>query len=1146
MLHKLMLILSAVFLGTFVAHASKLIIPKDGLGVNKRGGKGVVLTYENAPDGSRAVKAEFLGDKFANVVFLPAELKKQCKSWPDKFSGLSGYFWGNGKYARMRIVFLTESGQFSTTIKLNHKGWKKIYIHSLLNRKNRSAVLVPNSIRLIFFTIYKKESREAGFGALTWEKPGQVLTKAEYGRVSTIRPCATAPVLDGNLDDPAWKALPATELKSCAGGRGNLPSRVTWMKTTYDKDNFYLAARCSFKKGVKLKATYKDHDSRSLYKEEDVEVFLYPGVDPRLYYQFILSPINTRSEAANIFNQIEDRVCWKRDWNGKWVSKTKIYDDHWDVEIAIPWKTIGASVPPEIAQFQFMRSDRTGKKTEHPLWSPVRSRPWHGFGLLQLLAEKQPLLNVNIQKLKRLDSGEIEIDGLVSGDAPLDKTKFKVFFSDPHQPTQAFEKTIDVKSKKGSFNFKIKPRALVNGFHQIVVLALSGAPGKPAGCNMFPFSQTILGNVAFEDPVLLPVPKECKWGKDKFTPLSTDFISIPSNASARTLKTAKYLAKKLYGLFGIRFEVKKGDNGRIKLSVNEKEVASKTIKSKEAYCLSVDSKGMTITGEGEAGLYYGVRTLLQLTSSPKFPEKTIHSVKIKDWPTFSNRIYHAFFSSMGKKVGKMTKGYELAQMKDMIERYLAGSKYNTMPITFSGTNVNLPSFPKLHSPSKFTAKDIRELADFAREHFVMPVPSITWGSHCPLAKCFTDLKDKDPRNRSHIDFAHPTKHEITKKLINDLVEAFGKPLKYFHTRNDELWKRMTKDDFMYKGKSRQDWFYEHLMQEHEIITAHGLRMVMFSDMIEPKHNGGGPLFLSKVADRLPRDIIISSWSVQPVEFAKKGFDTWREDNGFTADYRTVASSTKGFGTLGYNNVDTLFNFSDNNRWLFYSWHTSIQAANYAWNRNEKGSLPMPDWTMRYMPNLMGTYSRESNPEASGIFVPVSLESDQKLRKKYSLSGKKKVGNIPMTLGAVMVTPNKPLRLTLKKEQKLASVFVLDNVTRGDGEAIKRLKKLSRQAIPNGLIIGYYRMLYADGSQSERPVRLGRTISFVSGINARSRFIKEARAVYPIKPDFSQGLTQFEWINPKPAKTVKEIEIVSLNKDAPILFAGITLQKAKTK
>lgn len=1144
MLRLIKLVIVIFIASSLNLHSSEISIPKEGWGINRGGGKGAQLAFDKTPAGGVALKVKALDEKNSTVVFPVEELRKQRKNWPDTFSGLSGYFWGTGKYTNVQIIFFTEEGKFSASVKYDHVGWKKKYISILLNRHDRNAKFSPSSVQKIIFRSYiKNESKEIGFGDLTWEEAGQVLRKASYGRTGVTRKCTAAPVIDGNLQDMGWESVPGITLKNCAGGRGNLPSRNTWFKTCFDNKYFYLSASCFFEKGTKLKCNYKDHDSRNLYKEESIEIFIYPDIDPRLYYHFILSPTNVKAEAANVFDQIDDRIRRQSEWNGKWLSGTKIYDDHWDVEVAIPWETLDSKDVPGIVQFQFMRTDNTGKTKEHPLWSPVRSRPWHGFGTLALLDKEQAILNIDFQQLKRRDNGEFEIEGSVNSSQRSGKVDFEIFFSDPYQPTQKFMHSIELVGEKTPFSTIIKPRALVNGFHQVVIFGKGENHNMPAGCNMFPFSQTILGNVAFDDPVFLPAVKDCKWLEGEFILKDREVISISADASERTLKTAMYLAEKLYGFSGINFEVVKGSKGRISLVVDKAKVASKTIDSDEAYYLSINPDCTTLTGEGEAGLYYAVRTLLQLCAAPKKSVKSIPCVEIKDWPTLPVRIFHATFRG-NKKSRNGTKGYELAKMKDMIERHIAGAKYNTMPMAFLGTNINFPSFPDVHHPDKFTVEDIRELADFAREHFVDPAPAVSWGSHTAMVSIFPEMRDKDSRNHSHIDFAHPDKFEVTKKLFGDLIEAFGKPLKYFHTRNDELWKSMTKDDFMYKGKSRQDWFYQHLTEEHKIITSYGLRMAMFSDMLEPKHNGGKPLYLCKVADRLPRDIIISSWSHPPVEFAKKGFDTWREGNGFTADYRPLKASTKGFGYLGYNNIDTLFNYSDNNRWLFYGWHSAMQAANYAWNKEEKGVLPMPDWTMRYMPNLVGTFSKVSNPKASGRYQVVELKADEKIKEGYSFTGQKDIGNIPMQLAPVMVTPEKNISIAFEKAQNIAGIFVLNNVIRGDSTAVKRLKKLARTSVPYGIIIGWYKLLYSDGTEAQYPVRLGRTISFYSGIDPRSRFVKEARAVYAVAPDYSKGFTQFEFVNPEPEKAVKGINIICQNEDAPILVAALTLQFSK--
>ncbi|MCF6177251.1 MAG: hypothetical protein L3J71_15955 [Victivallaceae bacterium] len=331
----------------------------------------------------------------------------------------------------------------------------------------------------------------------------------------------------------------------------------------------------------------------------------------------------------------------------------------------------------------------------------------------------------------------------------------------------------------------------------------------------------------------------------------------------------------------------------------------------------------------------------------------------------------------------------------------------------------------------------------------------------------------------------------------------------------------------------------------KIINKLGLKMVMFDDMLLQKHNGEAPFNLYKIAEKLPRDIVMMSWSDSNEPMYKLGFkQCWRIDNGFSADFRKPFPQTTGFGTIKYPFIDSMFNHTPDVKWLKFCFQTQLQCANYAWNREARGVLPMTEWTLQNMPNLMGTYNTQPNPSAGNKLTQIDIFRDEKIAAKLKLKTQAEIGSIPMKIGAVEITPDKVYKIELPTADNISSVYILGNCDVKNKADISQLRKQAKLGLPYGMIVAKYIFNYADGTKTEMPIRLGRSISLLQFTDPQTRYIKESRAVYPLVTDQQIALNQFELINPYPERPVVSIEIESTNKLAPVLLVAVTIRNTK--
>ena len=98
------------------------------------------------------------------------------------------------------------------------------------------------------------------------------------------------PIIDGKLDDPAWRqAAWTSDFVDIEGTAKPSPRFRTRVKTLWDEQYLYIAAQLE---EPEVKATLTQHDS-VIFHDNDFEVFLKPLPDTPSYYEFEMNALNT-------------------------------------------------------------------------------------------------------------------------------------------------------------------------------------------------------------------------------------------------------------------------------------------------------------------------------------------------------------------------------------------------------------------------------------------------------------------------------------------------------------------------------------------------------------------------------------------------------------------------------------------------------------------------------------------------------------------------------------------------------------------------------------------------------------------------------------------------------------------------------------
>jgi hypothetical protein len=198
---------------------------------------------------------------------------------------------------------------------------------------------------------------------------------------------AKAPVIDGKLDDEAWKAAPEVTLQ--ASFDGSPVTRKTTFRMLWDDTNVYVAFDAADPDiwGTKLK---KDDD---IYNEDAVEVFFDADGDGATYNELQVSPHNTNFDASFVTRRsdLPTAMAWESGMKSAVQVKGTLdndsdTDERWTVEMQIPIANLNhvPHVPPvkgDVWRFNAYRLEHLVrlKQIEGQAFSPLFLGDFHNL-----------------------------------------------------------------------------------------------------------------------------------------------------------------------------------------------------------------------------------------------------------------------------------------------------------------------------------------------------------------------------------------------------------------------------------------------------------------------------------------------------------------------------------------------------------------------------------------------------------------------------------------------------------------------------------------------------------------------------------------------------------------------------------------------
>lgn len=185
-------------------------------------------------------------------------------------------------------------------------------------------------------------------------------------KVTAVRIDEETIVVDGELGEQEWNlAEPARDFIQTEPRIGEPASEPTEVRLLYDRKNLYVGVYCfdsEGEKGIVVKDLRKDFFG---FDGDVFQMIVDTFDDNRNGIVFSTNPKGARSDV-----QIGgDGTNFNRDWDGVWFVKTKITPKGWQVEVAIPFKTLRFREDEnQMWGVNFARSIR--RKNEQTYWSP--------------------------------------------------------------------------------------------------------------------------------------------------------------------------------------------------------------------------------------------------------------------------------------------------------------------------------------------------------------------------------------------------------------------------------------------------------------------------------------------------------------------------------------------------------------------------------------------------------------------------------------------------------------------------------------------------------------------------------------------------------------------------------------------------------
>ena len=303
---------------------------------------------------------------------------------------------------------------------------------------------------------------------------------------------------------------------------------------------------------------------------------------------------------------------------------------------------------------------------------------------------------------------------------------------------------------------------------------------------------------------------------------------------------------------------KKDTQNILSLLITEK---NHQLPSPESYTLSVTPQQILIRATSGAGLFYGLQTLLQLAQPSGAGSYSIASVEIEDTPRFAYRglmldvsrhfstkefIKKQIDALAYYKINRLhlhltdAAGWRLEIKKyPLLTEFAAWRTDPTLKQWWNGGS----KYVRFDAPGAYggyyTQDDIREILEYARQHYITVIPEIEMPSHSEeVLAAYPQLScSGEPYKNSDFCVGNEETFMFLENVLTEVMELF--PSEYIHIGGDEAgksaWKTCPKCQKRMKDEhlANVDELQSYLIHRIEkFLNNHGRHLLGWDEILQ--------------------------------------------------------------------------------------------------------------------------------------------------------------------------------------------------------------------------------------------------------------------------------------------------------------------------
>ncbi|ADV44737.1 Beta-N-acetylhexosaminidase [Bacteroides helcogenes P 36-108] len=360
---------------------------------------------------------------------------------------------------------------------------------------------------------------------------------------------------------------------------------------------------------------------------------------------------------------------------------------------------------------------------------------------------------------------------------------------------------------------------------------------------------------------VIPVPLKMEQGNGIFR-ISKE-TKIYANLKGKEKKNFNDYLTTLPAPFNVGISTKNGKNENTIILHKAKQGTERAISGPEDYVLEITDRKATICAYSDAGLFYGLQTLLQLAEEDGNGTWAVKNIRVEDSPRFS---YRGFMLDVSRHF----------RSKEFVKKQidaLAYFKLNRLHLHLTdgaGWRIEIKKYPRLTEFAAwrpeanwkkwwfgenarkyceqsdpraqggfYTQDDIRELVNYAAERHITIIPEIEMPAHSEeVLAAYPELScPEEPYKSADFCVGNEKTFTFLENVLTEVMKLF--PSEYIHIGGDEAgkaaWKTCPKCKQRMQNEDLKDVneLQSYLIHRIEtFLNAHGRKLLGWDEIME--------------------------------------------------------------------------------------------------------------------------------------------------------------------------------------------------------------------------------------------------------------------------------------------------------------------------